>query len=170
MADRSGLVTFKGDPLTLTGEGAVKEGDKAPDFSVYKNLKEKVSLSDYAGKTVVLNVVPSLDTPVCSNQTNRFNKEASALGDDVVVLTLSMDLPLAQARWCGANDAKAVVTASDWRDREFGNKYGLIMKELGLLARTVIVIGKDGTVKHLQIVPEMATEPDYDKVLATLKS
>ncbi len=170
MADRTGLVTFKGTPKTLTGDGEVSVGQKAPDFTVNKTLVEKVSLSDYAGKTVVINVVPSLDTPVCSLQTARFNKEAASLGDDVVILTISMDLPFAQARWCGANDATAVVTASDWHDRDFGNKYGLMMKEFGLLARTVIIIDKDGVVRYFEISPEMAEEPDYDKALAALKS
>ena len=169
MADRAGAVTFKGSPLTLVGEAEVKVGQKAPDFTVSKTLLEDLKLSDLRGKTVILNVVPSLDTPVCSIQTARFNKEAANLGDNVSIVTISMDLPVAQSRWCQANEAKAVVTASDYKHRDFGQKFGLLIKELGLLARAVYVLDQDGTVKHAQVVKEVASEPDYEAALAALK-
>lgn len=170
MTERKNLHAFKGNPLTLVGEGVAAVGQKAPDFAVNKSLGEQVKLSDFAGKVVVLNVVPSLDTPVCSNQTARFNKEAGALGDGVVILTISMDLPPAQARWCQANAATNIVTASDFKDRDFAHKYSLYIKELGLLARSVFVIGKDGVVKYEQIVPELSAEPDYAPVLSAVKN
>ena len=170
MPDRSGLVTLRDKPVTLTGDGVVGVGDVAPDFKAKKSLADFVSLKDYAGKRVILNVVPSLDTPVCSTQTARFNKAASELGADVVVLTLSMDLPMAQARWCGANSATAVTCLSDYHGNDFGKKFGLIIKELGVLARAVYVIGADGKVKHAEIVKEIATEPNYDAALAAAKA
>jgi len=115
MAERNGLVTFKGNPLTLVGE-PVGLGQKLPDFTVLDNGLSEVKLSSYAGKVVVLSLVPSLDTPVCDPQTRRFNEEAGKLGDDVVVLTVSVDLPFAQARWCGAAGADHVVTLSDYQE------------------------------------------------------
>ncbi len=170
MAERTGLVTLKGNPLTLEGDGEVKVGEKAPDFKVSKSLLEDVSLADFAGKTVVLNVVPSLDTPVCSVQTARFNSEAANLGGDVVILTISMDLPPAQARWCQANSAEAIVTASDYKHHDLGRKYCLNLKEIGLLARAVYVIAPDGTVRHAELVPEVAQEPNYDAALEAVKA
>lgn len=168
MADRSGKVTFKGSPLTLSGSGEVAVGQPAPDATVSKSLMDDVKISDYKGKKVVLNVVPSLDTGVCSTQTARFNQEAASLGNDVVILTISRDLPVAQARWCQANSAEAIVPLSDYKHRDFGDKYGLELKELGLLARAVIVLDPQGTVVYEQLVPEVATEPDYEAVLQAL--
>lgn len=170
MAERANLVTFKGGPLTLTGSGEVKVGDTAPDFKVSKTLVEDITLSSFKGKKVVLNVVPSLDTPVCSTQTARFNKEAAGLGDDVVILTISMDLPVAQGRWCQANAATAIVTASDYKHREFGDKFGIRIKELGVLARSVFVVDRNGKVVYAELVPEVAQEPNYEPALAALKS
>jgi thiol peroxidase len=169
MIERPNLQAFKGNPLTLVGTGTVSVGDAAPDFTVMKTLVEPVSLSSFKDKTVVLNVVPSLDTPVCATQTKRFNQEAAALGPDVVVLTLSVDTPMAQARWCGAEGVSNVVTASDFKDREFGDRYGLRIKELGLLARAVIVV-KGGRVTYMEICKELSKEPDYESALAAVRS
>ncbi len=169
MAERTGLVTFKGNPLTLIGE-AVKVGDKLPPFVVVGNDMAPVSPDRFAGKVLVVSVVPSLDTPICDMQTRRFNAEASGLGSNVSVLTLSMDLPFAQARWCGAAGATAVTTASDYMAADFGLKTGLLIKELRLLARAVLVVDGDGVVRYVQLVPEVAQEPDYDAVLEAVKS
>lgn len=168
MTEQSNAVTFKGNPMTLVGE-PVEVGQEAPDVTlVATDLSEK-KLSDFRGKTVILSVVPSLDTSVCDTQTRRFNEEAVKLGDGVVVLTVSLDLPFAQKRWCGAAGIDRVITLSDYRDREFGPKYGLLIKELGLLSRAVLVIDPQGVVRYKQIVPEVAQEPDYQDVLAAVK-
>ena len=127
-------------------------------------------LSDYKGKVVVLVSVPSLDTAVCDIETKRFNEEAGKLGDGVAVLTVSMDLPMAQKRWCGAAGVTNVVTLSDYKDRQFGSEFGLYIKELGLLARAVYVIDKTGTVKYAQIVKEVTEEPDYDAAINAAKA
>lgn len=169
MAERSGLVTFKGGPMTLTGSGAVKAGDACPEFVVSKSLVEDLKASALKGKKVILNVVPSLDTGVCSTQTARFNQEAASLGSDVVILTVSADLPPAQARWCQANSADAIVTASDYKHRDFGDKFGLVIKELGVLARAVYVVDASGKIIHDEIVAEITTEPNYQAALDALK-
>lgn len=168
MAERKGLVTLKGNPVTLEGEG-VKVGQKAPDFTVLANDFSPRKLSDFNGKPVIVSVVPSLDTPICDIQTKRFNEEAGKLGDKVAVLTISMDLPVAQKRWCGANNATNVITLSDFKDRSFAQAFGLRIKENGLLARALYVIDKDGVIQYEQIVPEAAQEPDYDAALAAAK-
>lgn len=169
MKERTGLVTFKGNPLTLTGE-PLQVGATLPDFTVLGNGLNPIGPRDFRGKVLVLSVVPSLDTPVCDLQTRRFNAEAANLGNTVSILTVSMDLPFAQARWCGAADAKAVTTASDYKDADFGAKTGLLIKELRLLARAVMVVDPNGVVKYSQLVPEVAQEPDYESVLAAVKS
>jgi thioredoxin-dependent peroxiredoxin len=163
MAERTGLVTFKGNGVTLAGS-EVKAGDAAPDFTAINQALEPVRLSDFKGQTVLISVVPSLDTGVCEMQTKRFNEEAGKLG--AKVLTISVDLPFAQKRFCGAHGIDNVVVVSDYKDREFGQKYGVYIKELGLLARSIFVVGPDGKVKHSEIVPEITTHPDYDKALA----
>ncbi|MEJ5365748.1 MAG: thiol peroxidase [Desulfosoma sp.] len=168
MAERPGAVTMKGSPLTLVGS-EVSVGDKAPDFLALNNDLQPVRLSQFAGKTVILSSVPSLDTPVCDMETRRFNQEAEKLGDDVVVLTISMDLPFAQKRWCGAAGVTRVMTLSDHRDASFGQAYGVLIKELRLLARAVFVVGKDGVIKHAQLVKEITEEPDYAAVLNAVK-
>lgn len=165
MAERSGLITFKGGPLTLVGDEGLKVGQPAPDITVSKSLVADIKLSDFKGKRVILNVVPSLDTPVCSIQTARFNSEVGALGADVVVLTVSADLPVAQARWCQANTATHIQTASDYKHHDFGKKTGLLIKELGVLARAVYVIDAKGVVRYAQLVPEVTTEPNYADAL-----
>ncbi|MGC8657739.1 MAG: thiol peroxidase [Desulfomonilaceae bacterium] len=169
MTERKGLVTFKGNPLTLLGN-EVKIGDAAPDFAVVANDLSPVSLSTFKGKTLIISAVPSLDTPVCDMSTRRFNQEATVLGSEVTILTISMDLPFAQARWCGAAGIQNIVTLSDHRDASFGMAYGLLIKELRLLARSVFVIDRDGKIRYQQLVPEIAQEPDYDGVLDALKS
>lgn len=170
MAEKTGVVTFKGGPMTLVGSGDIKVGDKLPEVKVSKSLVEDVTLSSYKGKKLVLNVIPSIDTGVCQIQTKRFNTEAEKLGEGVVILTVSADLPVAQGRWCGAEGVKNVIMASDYKHREFGEKFGITIKELGLLARAVYVIDKDGVVKHAEIVKEIASEPDYSAALNALNS
>jgi len=161
-------VTLKGSPISVSGP-QLKAGDKAPSFTLSKNLKENLESCDLAGKVVILSVAPSLDTPVCDLQGKRFNQEAGALGAGVAVVFVSRDLPPAQARWCGANDAKNLQTASDFKFREFGLKYGVEIADLGVLARAVFVVGKDGKIVHAEYVPEIAQEPNYDAAIAAAK-
>ena len=164
MTERTGVVTFQGAPLILVGP-ELKVGQRAPDFEVLGNDLSPVAFSSFGGRVVIISSVPSLDTSVCDIQTRKFNEQACALGDDVVVLTISMDLPFAQARWCGAAGVENVVTLSDHRDAGFANSFGLLIKELRLLARAVFVIDKDGVVRYVQVVPEMTSEPDYDAAI-----
>lgn len=168
MQEKKGLVAFKGNPLTLLGE-QIRVGQKAPDFEVLANDLTPVRLSSFAGKIVIISCVPSLDTGVCDVQTRRFNQEAANFSEDVVVLTISMDLPFAQSRWCGAAGVNRVKTLSDHRNADFGLKYGLLIKELRLLARAVLIIDKQSIVRYVHIVPELTTEPDYAAVLNALK-
>lgn len=168
MNERQGLVTFKGNPLTLVGN-EVKVGDSAPDFMALANDLSPVNLYSYKGKPIIISSVPSLDTPICDMSTRRFNEEAINYGDDIAILTVSMDLPFAQARWCGAAGVKNVVTLSDYKDASFGMQYGLLIKELRLLARAVFVIDKNGKIQYLELVPEIAQEPNYDSALEALK-
>ncbi len=160
-------VTMKGNPLALSGN-RVSVGDTAPDFEVTGNDLASVKLSDFQGKTVVLSAVPSLDTPVCDMQTRRFNTEAANLGDDVVILTISMDLPFAQKRWCGAAGVDKVITLSDHKSASFGQAYGVLIDALRLLARAVFVVGPQGQLTYAQIVPEVTEEPNYDNVLEAI--
>ncbi|MFH1480769.1 MAG: thiol peroxidase, partial [Pseudomonadota bacterium] len=138
MEERSGIIAMKGNPLTLMGN-ELKIGDSAPDAEVLSNDLSPVKLSSFKGKISIISSVPSLDTPVCDMETRRFNEEAGKLGDSVVILTISMDLPFAQKRWCGAAGVEKVVTLSDHRDAAFGKAYGVLIKELRLLARAVFV-------------------------------
>lgn len=160
-------VTFKNDPVTLLGT-EIKVGDDAPDFTVVSNDLSERTLADYKGKIKLISVVPSLDTGVCSEQTKRFNEEADAL-DNVHVLTISMDLPFAQTRWCSAEGVKNLDTLSDHRDADFGNKYGALIKELRLLARSIFVVDANNKVVHVEYVPEVTTHPDYDAALDAAK-
>jgi len=169
MSERKGIVTIFGNPLTLLGD-AVTVGQKAPDFVTLDNDLNPKSLADYAGKVLLIAAVPSLDTPVCDMETRRFNTEASKLGADVRILTISMDLPFAQKRWCAAAGIDQVATLSDHRDASFGTNWGVLIKELRLLARSVFVVGKDGVVKYMEIVPEATHEPNYDAALAAAKT
>jgi len=166
MAERIGAITMKGNPLILMGN-EIKVGAQAPDATLVANDLSEVKLSSFKGKKIILSVVPSLDTPVCDLQTKRFNKEASSL-KDVVVLTVSKDLPFAQKRWCGAAGATAVKTLSDYRGN-FGETYGVLIKGLGLLARCIFVIDERAQVTYVQLVKEVASEPNYDEVLKAVK-
>ena len=169
MKERTGVITMKGNALTLTG-GEVKVGQKAPDCEVTANDLSKVKISSLIkGKAAVISAVPSLDTRVCDIETRRFNEEASKLGGDVVILTISMDLPFAQSRWCGAAGIDKVKTYSDYRDASFGKSYGVLIKELHLLARAIFVVDKDGVIRYIQVVPEVSHEPDYEAVLKEVK-
>jgi thiol peroxidase len=168
MVERTGEITFQGNPLTLIGS-ELKVGDSAPDATLLANDLSPVQLSSYKGKVCVVSVVPSLDTPVCDMQTRKFNEQAVNLGDEVVILTTSMDLPFAQSRWCGAAGVEKVVTLSDHRDADFGEAYGVLIKELRLLARAVFVVDKNGTVQYVQVVKEVTEEPDYNAVIEAVK-
>lgn len=168
MTDRKGAVTFQGNPLTLTGS-EVKIGDNAPEFTLTANDMKRVSLADFKGNVLILAAVPSLDTSVCDRETRWFNQEATKLGGNVKVLTISMDLPFAQARWCGAAGVKNVQTLSDYNGNSFGTNYGILIKELHLLARTVFVIDKNGKIQYMELVKEMTNEPNYEAVLKAVK-
>jgi len=157
-------VTMQGNPLTLVGN-ELKVGARAPDFSVLDNGLAPVGPAAYKNKVKVILAVPSLDTPVCDIETRRFNQEAGKLGDNVAVLTISMDLPFAQKRWCGAAGIDHVTTLSDYKDASFGQAYGVLIKELRLLARAVFVVDKDDTLKYMEIVKDITHEPDYDACL-----
>jgi thiol peroxidase len=167
MQERPNAVTLRGKPLTLVGP-ELQVGDKAPDFRLMNTDLQPVTLKDFAGKVRIISSVPSLDTDVCSRETRRFNQLAAQMGDDVVILTVSMDLPFAQKRWCGAHGVDRVVTLSDYLDHSFGFNYGVRIKELGLLARVVFIVDRDGVIRYIQRVPEIAQEPDYDDVLRAL--
>lgn len=162
-------VTFKGQQLTLEGY-PIEVGQTAPDFKVLNNDLEEKKLSDYAGKVRVIVAVASLNTSVCDMEVKRFNQEAEIMSEDVEVLTISMDLPFAQKNWCAAAGCKRVTTLSDHKDADFGRKYGILIKELRLLARTVFIVDKEGKVAYKQLVSEVTDEPDYNEVLEKIKS
>ena len=164
LEERTGVFAAGDNKLTLLGP-EIKVGDKAPDFTVSGPGLKQQSLSDWEGKVKIIASVPSLDTGVCSEETQKFNELASSLPDDVTILTISMDLPFAQARWCGAHEVDKVETASDFKSREFGDSYGVHVKESGLLARAVFVLGKDNVVKHVEYVPIITQLPDFDAAL-----
>ena len=164
MAEHPGVITIHGKPLTLVGQ-EVKVGDPAPDFQVLANDLSPFTLSSLKGKVAIICSVPSLDTPTCDIETRWFNEEAAKLGPDVEILTISMDLPFAQKRWCGAAGVERVKTYSDHRDAAFGQAYGVLIKELRLLARAVFVVDKSGTLRYVQVVKELGNEPNYNEVL-----
>ena len=168
MKERKGMVTMKGNPVTLVGN-EIKVGDKAPDCNLTANDLSAVSISSFKGKVRIVASVPSLDTAVCDMETRRFNEEAGKLDPNIVILTISMDLPFAQKRWCGAAGIQNVKTLSDYRDAKFGTSYGVLIKEFRLLARTIFVIDKTGTVRYIQIVNEVAKEPDYQAAIDAAK-
>ena len=168
MSERSGIITFKGNPFTLLGP-ELKVGEKAPDFVVVDNSLTPVTLASSAGKIRIISAVPSLDTPVCDTETRRFNQEAAGLPGDVLVLTVSLDLPFAQKRWCGAAGIDKVITLSDYRERSFGQSYGVLIKELLLLTRAIFVVDAADTIRYIQIVPEVTSEPDYAAVISAVK-
>jgi thiol peroxidase len=166
--ERKGLITMHGNPLTLTGAD-IKVGDKASDFTVLDSDLNEVRLSTFAGKIKVISVTPSLDTPVCDIQARRFNHEAGSVPLDVVVLNISMDLPFAISRFCTVAEIDKVKGLSDHRDASFGTAYGVLIKELRLLARSIFIIDKNGVVRYKQIVPEEADHPEYDEALHALE-
>jgi len=168
---RSGAVTFKGTPLTLAGE-AVKVGQPAPDFTIhyFDGGLKTIKLSDLKGKPSFISVVPSLDTPVCQVQTKKFNEQLAALGDRINAVTVSLDLPFAMNRFCGAESIKNMKVGSDYQDRSFGKNYGMLIEELKLLARGVFVLDASGKVVYAETVKEVASEPNYDAALQAIKS
>jgi thiol peroxidase len=169
MKERQGIITMKGSPLTLVGN-ELKVGDPAPDFDALNNDLSPVRLSSFRGKVLVISSVPSLDTAVCDQETKRFDQEAGNLGSaDVQILTISMDLPFAQKRWHGESGVDQVMTLSDHRDAAFGQAYGVLIKELRLLARAVFIVDRNGVIRYIQLVKEVAAEPDYDAILEALK-
>lgn len=163
--ERKGIITFKGSPLTLLGP-ELKVGDTAPDFTAVDASLKPVKLSDFKGQTIIISVVPSLDTPVCEIQTKKFNQEAASLS--AKVLTVSLDLPFAQKRFCDAFKIQNVTVLSDYKDHAFGNAYGLLIKELALLTRAVLVISND-RIQYLEIVKEVTQEPNYKAALDSVK-
>lgn len=165
--ERAGVVTFKGGPLTLVGP-ELKVGDAAPEFSAINAELEPVTLASSRGKVRLFSVVPSLDTPVCAEQTKRFGQELAKLPPNVQVYTVSADLPFAQNRWCGAENVE-MTTLSDHRELSFGQAFGVLIKELKLLARAVFVVDAQDKITYLQIVPEVVDQPDYDKALEAVR-
>jgi thiol peroxidase len=168
MIETKDTITFKGNPVMLAGS-LPEVGRAAPDFEVLANDLSPVKLSAFKGKTLVICSVPSLDTSVCDTEIRKFNEQATSLGDDVAVLAISMDLPFAQKRWCGAAGVKNVQTLSDHRQASFGSAYGVLIKELRLLARAVFVVDKKGVIRYIQVVDELTNEPDYQAALKAAK-
>lgn len=166
--ERTGLVTFKGNPMTLLGP-PLKVGARVPPFILLDNGLQPVRLEDSAGKVRLITVVPSLDTSVCDTMTRKFNQRAADLPDEVVVYTVSVDLPFAQARWCGNAGIDKVKTLSDYQERSFGMDYGLLIKELKLLARAVLVIDREDKLRYFQLVGEVTDEPDYQEALDAVR-
>lgn len=169
MKETKNITAVAGNPLTLLGEPA-KVGETAPDFTAVNIENKEVKLSDYKGKIIILAPMPSVDTKVCATETREFNKRATALSKDVVVLTISKDLPFALGRFCAAEGIKNIFPLSDYRQSEFGQKYGFLIKENMLLARGIVVIDKNGKIAYVQYVDDITKEPDYDKVIAKIKT
>lgn len=167
--ERNNIVTMKGNPITLLGND-VAVGQQAPEATIIANDLSEVKVSSFWGKKLLISVVPSLDTPICDLQTKRFNSEAAQLGDSVKILTISMDLPFAQKRWCGSTSSDKIQTLSDYRYASFGEAYGLLIKNLRLLARAILIIDQSGKLQYKQIVSEVTQEPDYEAVLKALQT
>jgi thiol peroxidase len=168
---RPGAVTFKGNPMTLVGE-EVKVGQAAPQFTLHRfadGAMQKITLADLKGKPTIISVVPSLDTPVCQKQTKTFNQDLAAFGDKINALTVSLDLPFAQNRFCGAEGIAHLKNASDYQDRSFGKNWGMLIDELKILARGTFVLDRDGKVVYAETVKEVAQEPNYEGALKALK-
>jgi len=168
MEEKKRTVTVKSNTVTLVGN-EVDLGQKAPDFEVLDNELKSVTLSSFAGKTLIICSVPSLDTSVCDTETRKFNEKAAEFGEGVAVLVISMDLPFAQKRWCGAAGIRNVKTLSDHRNASFGKAYGVLIEELRLLARAIFIVDEEGVIRYKQIVPEITSEPDYDDCLNFVK-
>jgi thiol peroxidase len=166
--ERTGAATFKGNPITLVGP-ELKIGDQAPDFNLNKSLVEYSSLKDFSGKVKLISV-PSIDTGVCDAQTRRFNEAAGSLGDNVIVLTVSVDTPFAQARWCGAAGIDKVVLLSDFKAHSFGESYGVYIKEFGLDQRAIFVIDANDTIQYVEYLTEMTEHPNYELAIDAVKA
>ncbi len=169
MQERKGIITMKGNPLTLVGN-EIMVGDSAPDAELFDNDFKPVRLSSFKGNVRIICSVPSLDTPVCDTETRRFNQEAAKLGNNVKILTISMDLPFAQKRWCAAAGIDKVKTLSDYFNASFGYSYGVLIKELKLLARCVFILDREEKIRYIQLVSEITKEPDYEAVLREAKN
>lgn len=161
-------VTFGGNPVTLLGEAA-KPGNQAPEFTLVNADMQAVKLSDFDGKIKVLSIAPSIDTPVCANQTRTFNKEATKLNDKVTVISISVDLPFALKRFCAAEGIENVETLSDHKEVDFGKKYGFLIEEFRLLARGIVIIDESNEIKYVEYVPEIGEEPNYEKALEEVR-
>jgi thiol peroxidase len=168
MSERANAVTLKGNPMTLVGQ-ELKVGDQAPDATLVASDLSEVKISSFKGKKLVISAMPSIDTPVCDLEGKRFNKEAINL-KDVTVINVTVDLPFAQKRWCGALESNNMTTLSDYRYGSFGENYGVMIKGLKLLARCVFVIDTDLKIRYIQLVKEVSQEPDYAAVLNAVKS
>ncbi|MCG8448895.1 MAG: thiol peroxidase [Pirellulales bacterium] len=168
---RSDAVTFKGNPITLAGE-AVAVGQAAPDFTLhyFQDGMQTLTLADLKGKPTLLSVVPSLDTPVCATQTKKFNDTLGALGDKINAVTVSLDLPFAMNRFCGAEGIENIQSASDYQERTFGNKWGTLIEELKILTRAIFVLDADGKITHAEYVKEVTEEPNYDAALSAINT
>ena len=169
---RSGAVTFKGNPLTLAGS-AVEAGQPAPDFTLHAfedGQMNEIKPADLQGKPTIISVVPSLDTPVCQTQTKKFNEDLAALGDQINALTVSLDLPFAMNRFCGAEEITNLRSASAYQDRSFGENWGMLIDELKILARGTFVLDAQGNVAYAETVGEVTDEPNYGAALDALKS
>ena len=166
--ERVGVATAKGYPITLVGP-ELKIGDKAPDFKINLNLLKEASLSDYEGKIKLISVVPSLDTPVCESQTRLFNVEASKLGDEVTFLTISVDLPFAQSRFCSTAGIDKMITLTDYKHRSFGEAYGVLIKELQLDMRAIFILDTNNTIQYVEYLKEMTDHPNYEAALNALR-
>lgn len=166
--ERKGEVKMAGTPVTLLGN-PIKIGDTAPDFTALTKDLQLVSLHDFNGKIVLLSAAPSIDTPVCDLQATRFNQEANALPDEVQIINITVDLPFALSRFCAAKGIDKIVTLSDHRDLSFGNAYGVVVKEFRLLARSIFLIDRNGTVRYIELVPDITSHPDYEKALEEIK-
>ncbi|MCI7238088.1 MAG: thiol peroxidase [Anaerococcus sp.] len=161
-------ITFAGDKVTLLGT-QVKKGDKAPDFKATKDDTSDFNSAELEGKIVIYSVAPSLDTSVCALQAKRFNKEALDLSDDIVVVQITEDLPFAQARFCANEDIENLLMVSDYKEREFGEKYGFLIDELKLLARGIVVVDKEGVIQYVEYVPEVTNEVNFEAALEEVK-
>lgn len=168
MTERTGIVTMGGKPITLIGD-EIKVEMEAPDVEVISNDLSPVKISSFCDKVVIISSVPSLDTPVCDIETRKFDDAIGKLDFDVEILTISMDLPFAQKRWCGAAGTKRVKTLSDYRDASFGMSYGVLIKEFRLLARAIFVLDKERIIRYIQLVKEITNEPNYNDVLSAVK-
>ena len=163
-----GIVTKAGEPITLLGD-QIKVGDIAPDCSLVNQNGESVKLSDFNGKLLVLSIYPSIDTPVCAAQVRHFNKAASELSEEIEIIGVSKDLPFALGRFCAADGIERVTTLSDYKNSEFGTKYGFLIEEMMLLARGVVIIDKKGVVQYVEYVSDIVNEPDYECAMDKLK-